>query len=70
MHPLGWGAGKMSFQPESDLHAKRKGRNIATAICLVVLMVVLVSLSLVKLTNSGPSEGWDHVVQPQRMVTE
>ncbi|MEO0358235.1 MAG: hypothetical protein AAF386_08055 [Pseudomonadota bacterium] len=54
----------MSFQPESDLHQKRKGRNFATALCLVILMVVLVSLSLVKLRNSGPAEGFDHVRRP------
>lgn len=54
----------MSFAKQSALHQRRQGRNTAVALCLVGLMVLLVTLSLVKLRNAGPVEGFDHVVRP------
>ena len=56
----------MNFQPDSELHKRRGGRNLAVAICLVALMAILVTLSLVKLTQTGPTEGWDHAPSTAR----
>ena len=54
----------MSFREPTEFERRRSGRNLAVALCLVVLMVLLVSLSLVKLTRTGPVEGFDHVRRP------
>lgn len=45
---------------QSELHKRRMGRNLGVALCLVALMVILVWLSLVKLIQTGPREGFDH----------
>ncbi|MGR3467165.1 MAG: hypothetical protein ACU0CI_04740 [Shimia sp.] len=51
----------MSFNAEHELHQRRKGRNIGVAVCLVAFMVLLVALTLVKLRETGPVEGFDHL---------
>jgi len=54
----------VSFVKQSQVHARRQGRNTAVALCLVGLMILTVALSLVKLRSAGPTEGFDHVVRP------
>ena len=54
----------MHFREPTEFQKRRAGRNIAVAVCLVLLMALLVSLSMVKLTQVGAKEGFDHVRRP------
>ena len=60
----------MAISKTSNLHERRAGRNLAVALCLVGFMVLLVTLSLVKLRGTGPTEGFDHVRRPALEATE
>ena len=54
----------MNFAKQSDMHKRRGKGNLYLALCLVALMVLVMALSLVKLRNAGPVEGFDHIVRP------
>ena len=54
----------MSIRVESDMHRRRRSQNIGVAVCLVLFIVLVMVLSLVKITNSGPVEGYDHAPRP------
>lgn len=51
----------MSFAPDSDMHKRRKGRNMGVALCLVAFIGLLFALTTVKIRQSGPVEAYDHV---------
>jgi len=51
----------MSFSPDSELHKRRKGRNMGVALCLVAFIGLLFVLTTVKIRQTGPVEGFDHV---------
>ena len=53
----------MSLSRQSSIHKRRGGMNIAIALCLVALISLLTSLSLVKMVNHGPKEGYDHAIR-------
>ena len=50
----------MNIRVESEMHRRRRSQNIGVAVCLLFFIVLVMALSLVKLTNSGPVEGYDH----------
>jgi len=50
----------MSFPEPHKLQVQRSRRNIAVALCLVAGMVLIVSLTLVKLNQDGMMEAFDH----------
>ena len=50
----------MNIKVESEMHRRRSSQNIGVAVCLLFFIVLVMALSLVKLTNSGPVEGYDH----------
>ena len=54
----------MSIRVESDMHRRRRSQNIGVAVCLVSFIGLVMVLSLVKITNSGPVEGYDHAPRP------
>ena len=54
----------MSFHIDSAVHKKRRSQNLGVAICLVLFIGLIMILSLVKLTNAGPVEGYDHAPRP------
>lgn len=58
------------FRPDSELHKRRSGRNFAVAACLVALIAVLVTLSIVKMQSVGAVEGFDHAVRPALVPEE
>ena len=58
----------MSFRVEPDMHRRRRSQNLGVAICLVLFIGLVTVLSLVKITNTGPVEGYDHA--PRASVTE
>ena len=50
----------MNIKVESEMHRRRRSQNIGVAVCLLFFIGLVMALSLVKLTNSGPVEGYDH----------
>ena len=58
----------MSFRVETDMHRRRRSQNLGVAACLVLFIGLVTVLSLVKITNTGPGEGYDHA--PRASVTE
>ena len=58
----------MSFRVETHMHRRRRSQNLGVAICLVLFIGLVTVLSLVKITNTGPVEGYDHA--PRASVTE
>ena len=54
----------MSIRVESDMHRRRRSQNVGVAVCLVLFIGLVMVLSLVKIKNSGPVEGYDHAPRP------
>ncbi|WP_323763624.1 cytochrome C oxidase assembly protein [Marinovum sp.] len=43
----------MNFQPEHELHRRRKGRNTGVGLVLAALIVIVFGLTYVKVTSQG-----------------
>ena len=54
----------MAFGKKTDMNDVRTRNNAAVGLCLVALIALVVTLSLVKLVQSGAQEGFDHVRRP------
>ena len=54
----------MSFRPDHELHRRRFGRNLGLGLTLVGFVVLIFALTVVKVTETGPIQGYDHVLQP------
>ena len=54
----------MAIRVESEIHRRRRSQNFGVAICLILFIILMMALSFVKLTNSGPVEGYDHAPRP------
>lgn len=59
----------MALKVEHELHRRRRSRNVGLGVTLGVLIVILFGLSVVKITTTGPVEGFDHVVRPALVET-
>ncbi|MEM6895905.1 MAG: hypothetical protein AAF576_00900 [Pseudomonadota bacterium] len=56
----------MSFERvTSEIHDRRMSRNLGVAACLVGFVVLLFLLTAVKVQQTGPQEGFDHVMRPE-----
>ncbi|MEL7298907.1 MAG: hypothetical protein AAFM92_00855 [Pseudomonadota bacterium] len=61
----------MSFEHvTSDVHVKRRSRNIGVAACLVGFIVLLFALTAVKIQENGASQGFDHVLRPELLPVD
>lgn len=49
---------------ESEVHQRRKGRNLGTLGLLIGFAAIVFGLSVVKITHVGPVEKFDHVARP------
>ena len=67
---MGWGAGKMAFRAEHELHKRRLGRNVGLGFVLVSFVALVFGLTVVKVTNVGQMQGFDHVVRPEMVPAE
>jgi hypothetical protein len=54
----------MSFRPDHEIYKRRLGRNVGLGLTLVAFVAIVFGLTVVKVTESGPIQGHDHVVQP------
>jgi len=50
---------------EHELHRRRLSRNIGVGLTLAGFAAVVFALSVVKLSKTGPVQGFDHTVRPE-----
>jgi hypothetical protein len=55
----------MAIKAEHEIHQRRLSRNVGVAVVLVGFIAVVFGLTVVKVSNTGPIEGFDHAVRPQ-----
>lgn len=48
---MAWGAGKMSFPEQHEIHKRRFGRNLGVALVLAAFVALLMGLTVVKVTR-------------------
>jgi hypothetical protein len=48
-----------------ELHERRKSRNIGLGLTLAGFVVLILALTVVKVTRGDPMQGFDHVVRPE-----
>ena len=62
----------MAIKAEHELHKRRFSRNAGVGLALVGFAALLFSLSVVKINNVGPVEGFDHTTRTTALppVTE
>ena len=54
----------MSFRPDHEIYKRRFSRNLGLGLTLGAFVAVVFGLTVVKVSSTGPIEGYDHVVQP------
>ncbi len=61
----------MAIRAEHELHTRRASRNRGVGLALAGFGVLMFALSVVKINNVGPVEGFDHTPRVTAMpVTE
>ncbi len=55
----------MTLRVTHELHDRRRGRNLAVATLLGAFVVLMLALSMVKIRETGPIQGFDHVLRPE-----
>ena len=50
---MGWGAGKMAFRPEHEIHKRRFSRNLGVGLTLAAFIALVFALTVVKVTEEG-----------------
>lgn len=55
----------MAFRPDHELHRRRFGRNLGLGLVLVAFVGIVFGLTVVKVTNGEPMQGFDHAVRPE-----
>ena len=54
----------MALAREHEILHRRSGRNIGVGLTLVAFIVVIFVLTIAKVQNGGPVEGFDHTFRP------
>ena len=60
----------MAFRAEHELHKRRLGRNVGLGFVLVAFVALVLGLTVVKVSNVGQMQGFDHVIRPELVPTE
>ena len=60
----------MSFRPDHEIYRRRLGRNVGLGLVLAAFVAVIFGLTVVKVSQTGPIQGYDHVMQPALVPTE
>lgn len=55
----------MAFRPEHEIYKRRFGRNLGIGLLLAAFVAIVFGLTVVKVTNIGAVQGFDHVVRPE-----
>ena len=60
----------MAFPPQHELHKRRFSRNLGLGLTLVAFVALVFALTVVKVRRGDPTQGYDHVVQPEAIPQE
>ncbi len=60
----------MPFQVEHEIHQRRFGRNVGVGLSLLAMVVIVLALTVVKVTRGEPLKGFDHVIDPDLVPAE
>ncbi|MEM8631995.1 MAG: hypothetical protein AAGF74_12215 [Pseudomonadota bacterium] len=58
------------FARTHELHKRRLSRNVGVGLCLLGFVVLMFGLTVVKVTNGDPMQGFDHVLRPEMIPAE
>ncbi|GLP84712.1 hypothetical protein GCM10007921_02720 [Tritonibacter mobilis] len=50
---MDWEAGNMSLRKEHEIHSRRRGRNVGVGLLLAGFVVLVLALTMVKVTSAG-----------------
>jgi len=60
----------MAFREDHELHKRRFGRNLALGVVLGGFVALVFGLTIVKVSDGGSMEAFDHAVRPSITVPE
>ncbi len=60
----------MAIRVEHELHGRRLSRNVGVGLTLVGFAALVFALSVVKMSATGPVQGFDHTVRPELVGAE
>lgn len=55
----------MALRVEHELHRRRLSRNVGVGLTLVGFAILVFVLSAVKMSMTGPVQGFDHTIRPE-----
>lgn len=55
----------MAFGKDHELHTRRSGRNFGVAGLLIGFAAIVFGLTVAKVSEDGPVQGFDHVARPE-----
>ena len=58
------------IRAEHEMHKRRFSRNVGVGIALCAFGALIFGLTIAKVSEMGPVEGYDHVARPELVVTE
>lgn len=58
------------LKAEQEIHQRRFGRNLGLGLVLVAFVALVFGLTVVKVTQGDPMQGFDHVVRPEMAPAE
>jgi hypothetical protein len=60
----------MAFRPEHELHKRRFSRNLGLGLTLAAFIAIVFGLTIVKVSNGGMMQAFDHVLRPELLPAE
>lgn len=60
----------MALEPVHELHTRRFGRNVGIGLVLGLLVALIFGLTVVKVQNGDPMEGFDHTPRASLVPAE
>lgn len=60
----------MAFREEHEIHKRRFGRNVGLGLVLLAFVAIIFGVTIVKVSNGGLVEAFDHTVRPSITVPE
>lgn len=55
----------MTFKEPHEIYKRRFGRNVGLGLVLAAFVGLVFGLTVVKVTNGDPMQGFDHTVRPE-----
>ncbi len=55
----------MAIKATHELHRRRWSRNLGVGLALAGFVAVMFGLTVAKVSETGPIQGFDHVVRPE-----